>query len=86
MSSTDFTPDVLENLSSSYDGVMALYRMMQNEEPKMSVRDAGNNGKAEGLDELNSMMRDPRYWREKDPSFVAQVTDGFRKIYGQSKS
>ena len=32
--------------------------------------------------DLQAMMRDPRYWRDRDPSFVAQVTDGFRKMYG----
>ena len=27
------------------------------------------------------MMRDPRYWRERDPGFVAQVTEGFQRLY-----
>jgi hypothetical protein len=27
------------------------------------------------------MMRDPRYWRERDPSFIAQVTEGFQRLY-----
>jgi hypothetical protein len=34
--------------------------------------------------DLHSMMRDPRYWRDKDPSFIAKVTDGFQKIYGKN--
>jgi len=29
------------------------------------------------------MMRDPKYWREKDPSFVAKVTEGFERMYGK---
>ena len=32
--------------------------------------------------DLQSMMRDPKYWREKDPAFVAKVTDGFKRMYG----
>jgi hypothetical protein len=28
------------------------------------------------------MMRDPKYWRDKDPSYVAKVTEGFKKMYG----
>ena len=29
---------------------------------------------------LTAMMRDPRYWHDRDPAFVAQVTDGFRRL------
>ncbi len=76
----NLAPNVLENLATSYDGVMALYKMMKSEEPNMSVRDG--TVKAEGTDDLNAMMRDPRYWREKDPVFVSKVTNGFKKIYG----
>jgi hypothetical protein len=73
-------PDVLASLASSYDGVMALYRMMQNG----AVPSMADAGAAPGMSEqdLQAMMRDPRYWRDRDPSFVAQVTDGFRKMYG----
>jgi hypothetical protein len=27
------------------------------------------------------MMRDPRYWRDRDPAFIAQVTEGFKRLY-----
>ena len=27
------------------------------------------------------MMRDPRYWRDRNPEFVARVTDGFRRLF-----
>jgi hypothetical protein len=73
--------DVLNNLSSSYEGVLALYRMMQSEEP--GLKKEGIATLATGEKDLQSMMRDPRYWREKDPAFVAKVTEGFQKIYGQ---
>ncbi len=74
--------DVLENLSSSFEGVLALYRMMKGEDPAMSRAEtqASNSG---GMNELKSMMRDPKYWREKDPSFVAKVTEGFKNMYGE---
>ncbi len=29
------------------------------------------------------MMRDPKYWRDKDPAFVAKVTEGFKSVYGE---
>jgi len=75
-------PEVLNNLSNSFEGVMALYRMMKGQEPAISGRDdkaavASNEG------DLRSMMRDPRYWRDKDPSFVAKVTEGFQRVYGE---
>lgn len=32
-------------------------------------------------DQLDEMIKDPRYWREKDPAFVRQVEDGYKKLY-----
>lgn len=73
--------DVLENLSSSYEGVLALYKMMQSEEPVMK-KEASNPSEA-GAEDVQGMMRDPKYWRDKDPAFVRKVTEGFQKIYGE---
>jgi hypothetical protein len=33
--------------------------------------------------DLQSMMKDPKYWRDKDPAFIAKVTDGFQSVYGE---
>ena len=74
-------PEVLNSLSSSYEGILALHRMMKGEEPKLS-RAPAKSGDAPNDRELTSMMRDPRYWRDRDPSFVAKVTEGFQKLYG----
>lgn len=75
--------DVLETLSSSYEGVLALHRMMKGEEPGLT-RSSGSerSGGSQGEMELQSMMRDPKYWRDQDPSFIAKVTEGFQKLYG----
>jgi hypothetical protein len=73
--------DVLDTLASSFEGVVALYGMMKSEEPGIS-RQASTQESA-GLNELYSMMRDPKYWRDRDPSFVAKVTEGFQKVYGE---
>lgn len=75
-------PEVLESLAGSFDGVMALFRMMKAQEPgiaSISSVDAGISSEQD----LQSMMRDPRYWRERDPAFVAKVTEGFSKMYGK---
>lgn len=74
--------DVLDSLSSSYQGVLALYNMMQGGEPVLSHKGAADKS---GEMDLQSMMRDPKYWRDKDPSFVAKVTEGFQRMYGASK-
>ncbi len=73
-------PEVLDNLSSSFEGVMALHRMMKGDEPGLVSE--GETAPQNGQGELHAMMRDPRYWRERDPSFVAKVTDGFKQMYG----
>jgi hypothetical protein len=32
---------------------------------------------------LQEMMRDPRYWRDRDPSFIQQVVRTFRARYAK---
>lgn len=72
---------VLESLASSFEGVMALHRMMKGQEPGIAVRGEQDDVLSGNEGDLRVLMRDPRYWREKDPSFVAMVTDGFRRLY-----
>lgn len=72
--------DVLDTLASSFDGVLALHRMMQGGEP--SLKKSGAQPEKMGDKDLNSMMRDPRYWRDRDPAFIAKVTEGFKRHYG----
>ncbi len=73
---------VLEGMSSSYEGIMALYKMMQSEEP-MTLGAKGKTMSSNGEKDLQSMMNDPKYWRDKDPAFIAKVTDGFKNIYAE---
>ena len=40
-----------------------------------------NEAKRADEQDLVQMMRDPRYWRERDPEFVRRVTDGFSALY-----
>ncbi|HYZ32345.1 MAG TPA: hypothetical protein VE684_08700 [Crenalkalicoccus sp.] len=69
---------VFAALSTTAEGVMALEQMMQKGEPTLS-RDAAVPA-APSESELRAMMRDPRYWRTREPAFVQRVTDGFRKL------
>lgn len=74
--------DVLEGLATSFEGVMALYRMMQSGKP-MAVQNPVENAAALDENALRSMMRDPKYWRDKDAAFVKKVSDGFRQVFSE---
>lgn len=75
-------PGVLPALTQSYDGVMMLHGMMTA---------AGGTGKTahvtgqgapdDGVAALHKMIADPRYWKDRDPDFIAQVTAGFERVY-----
>ncbi len=70
----------VEGLSTTFEGVMALYKMMTGAEPAaLSMPAAPAPGGSEA--ELQALMRDPRYWRERDPAMVARVTEGFQRLY-----
>lgn len=68
----------VEGLSTTYDGVMALHRMMTGAEPA-TMR--GPVAAAGGGEDVQALMRDPRYWRDRDPALVARVTEGFQRLY-----
>lgn len=78
--SSHLTPEIHATLAASYDGVLALHQMMRASEPEL----LGADGAAAGdlsEDTLAEMMRDPRYWRQRDPEFIARVTAGFKRLY-----
>lgn len=72
-------PAAVEGLSTTYEGVMALHRMMTGAEPS-ALRGAAAASAASAGD-VHALMRDPRYWRDRDPSVVARVTEAFQRLY-----
>ena len=54
--------------------------MMKSQEPGLKAQGASLEKSGEA--DLKAMMRDPKYWKEKDPQFIAKVTEGFKKMYG----
>lgn len=69
-------------LAATADGVKTMHRMMASEEPSMgALPPPGEEGHSE--EQLKKMINDPRYWKTRDPAFIAKVTDGFRKLYGE---
>ncbi len=76
----NLAPQVYDTLATSYDGVIAMHQMMQMREPRL-IQEAGAPTAGMQPEQLVQMMRDPRYWRDRDPDYVAQVTRGFKRLY-----
>lgn len=73
---------VFENLVSSSEGVIAMFEMMKNREPSLMRAADISSGSSE--QDLKRMMKDPRYWKERDPSYVARVRRGFASLYPEA--
>lgn len=71
---------VFDALASSYEGIVALEAMMQNGDPKLNTGERGGDA-ALSEEQLVSLMRDPRYWKKRDPEILSKVTEGFRRLY-----
>lgn len=71
--------DVFETLAGSSEGVIAIHELMQNREPGLNSGTQALDGNNE--EELKRMMADPRYWREREPAYVAKVREGFKSLY-----
>ena len=74
-------PAAVQGLATSYEGVMALYSMMTGSEPSALSMAGPSPGGGDGEAELRTLMRDPRYWRDRDPAVIARVTEGFQRLY-----
>ena len=77
---TKLPAPVFDALCTTAEGVLAIERMMQGEEPALPRDSAAPAAQNEA--ELRAMMRDPRYWRSREPEFVRRVTEGFRRLVG----
>ncbi|MFO1129302.1 MAG: hypothetical protein U1E66_12820 [Rhodospirillales bacterium] len=72
---------VFEALASTYEGVITMHRMMSEGEEPGLMRDGSRAAGVPTDGELRTMMRDPRYWRDQDPTYVGKVREGFRRLY-----
>ncbi|WP_142849976.1 hypothetical protein [Telmatospirillum sp. J64-1] len=75
-------PDpVVDALAVSYDGVMTLHKLMQaGGEPSLG-RTGAPREEALSEAELKQAMKDPRYWRDRDPAVIARIEAGFKRLY-----
>ncbi|NVK19313.1 MAG: hypothetical protein HWE30_11505 [Methylocystaceae bacterium] len=76
-----FGPQALEAMGSSYDGVMTLYEMMTKGEGEPGMGQFEETGGVRNENDVRRLMRDPKYWRDRDPATVERVRQGFRRLY-----
>lgn len=76
----NLSEEVYDSLGSSADGIVAIYHMMQAREPNVISESAVPTSHTDER-QLSQMMRDPRYWRDRDPTFVAEVTAGYKQLF-----
>ena len=77
----EFSNEVMR-IGETADGVRMLEHLMGQLEGSSLNGDA-TSPTVLSLDELNTMMRDPRYYdsARRDPAYVKQVDEGFQKLY-----
>ena len=87
MFANKFFPDELsgavEKLGETAEGIMLIEHIMsKNKDTQISAESTPVSSFDES--DLQAMMQDERYWNatRRDPNFVKQVDDGFKKLYG----
>lgn len=75
-------PDIYRQLAGTPEGVKTLHRLMTARGEPSLGRAPSPKDEPMGEDQLKKMVQDPRYWKTKDPAFIAKVTGGYRRLYG----
>ncbi|QPO12833.1 hypothetical protein IT893_04740 [Thalassospira sp. A40-3] len=71
-----------ETLCQSADGVRAMHRMMTHGDEAALGKADGGAGETSLRSEIRRKMNDPRYWRDRDPTLVAEVQADFARLSG----
>lgn len=74
--------NTFNTLSTSKDGIMTLYRMMQEKQESPMMQGKSQLNAKDDEITLRRLMQDPKYWKEQDPELVQRVERGFRRLYG----
>lgn len=71
-------------LTQTAAGIRVLDTLIKKSPSGMTMTSGSSSVPAEySKEQLQSMMKDPRYWRDHEPSYVKIITDGFKKLYGE---
>lgn len=76
----------LSLLTQTAAGVRALDTLIKNAPQGMTMIGTGSGGTEPteySKEQLQAMMKDPRYWRDHEPNFVKVIENGFKKLYGE---
>ena len=70
--------DAFDALCATPQGIQSVYKMMQSMEPdvKTSINETQNLTDSD----LRRMMRNPKYWRDKDEEYIRNIENGFKKL------
>jgi len=71
--------EAFDSLCSTSKGIQSIHKMMQSMEP--SIRTEKNVSENISDANLRDMMRDPKYWRDKDSEYIRKIETGFKKLY-----
>ncbi|MBQ6109788.1 MAG: hypothetical protein IJL05_00190 [Alphaproteobacteria bacterium] len=71
--------DAFDELCATPQGIQGIYKMMQSIEPEVFTDK--NTIKNLTDDDLRTMMRDPKYWRDHDEEYIRKIESGFKKLY-----
>lgn len=75
-------PKVFELLSSSKDGILTLYRLMQEKQEMPVLTGKSRPSTMDDEKTLRRLMQDPKYWKDQDPELVGRIEKGFKRLYG----
>lgn len=71
---------VMDALSTTYEGVLAMHQMMASAEPGLLYKGETGDDVLSAAD-LKKLMKEPEYWRDQNPAVVEKVRQGFRALY-----
>jgi len=80
--------DAISEFASTAKGVKALEEIMKlNKDAPIPQTETAIDA-APSLDDLRSMMKDPRYWKDgdRDQAYINKVSNSYEKYYGSQKA
>ncbi|MBQ9738630.1 MAG: hypothetical protein IJV75_03865 [Alphaproteobacteria bacterium] len=77
----NLNPEIFNALSTSKEGIMTIYKMMNDQSEPTVLSVSSPNYEPVSEDSLRKMMQNPKYWKEQDPALLKRVEEGFKRLY-----
>lgn len=78
---TDKQFEAIKSIATTAEGIRAVETLMSLSKDSTPKRDENGGGEAVTQESLDAIMRDPKYWRDRDPDYMAKVQEGYKKLY-----